>query len=501
MIYDSNVAIIEEDQNSGAARPYLPWRDIILWSFLAGGLPFLIYLRTLAPTVYGLDSAELSTGAYMLGIVHAPGSPTYLLIGHLFTKLPFGDVGYRLNLLSACAVTVALIFMFHIAWQLTQQKLLSLLSTWWLAFTYYVWIAAVAAELYALQGMFTAVLLWLALQWQPPKKRWPLPLFAFCYGLGLGVHLSLALLLPGFLILLWSVQRPWQDVKSWAFAFLAGSLGLLVYLYLPLRSAATIPFNQSLSSPVDLTTWDGFWWMVTARMFAPLFFGVPPEMLSGELATYLFRLWSNFLGIGLLMGLWGMVHDWRKRPYWHTGLLLMLVVYLFFYFTYRAGDKELMFLPTYLIGGVWLALGVNALFQWQPIKSLPPWSRFIPLMLLMSGTLLTNYQFADVSDDWSARDLGERILAKLEPNAVYMGTWADVPILQYLQVVEGYRPDVVIDFINPNNIEYIVETSLASALPVYVTTRGHISPERYNFQRLDVCNCYQVNYGASSEAK
>src|SRR6185436_6410127 len=52
---------------------------------LAALVPFLFYLRTAAPTVYGLDSAELTTGAYALGIVHAPGAPLYLLLGHVFT--------------------------------------------------------------------------------------------------------------------------------------------------------------------------------------------------------------------------------------------------------------------------------------------------------------------------------------------------------------------------------------------------------------------------------
>ena len=87
---------------------------------VAVGLILLLYLRTMAPTVYGLDSAELTAGAYLLGIVHAPGSPTYLLLGHLFTWLPFGDVGYRVNLLSACAGALAVGFVYAILWRLTR---------------------------------------------------------------------------------------------------------------------------------------------------------------------------------------------------------------------------------------------------------------------------------------------------------------------------------------------------------------------------------------------
>lgn len=482
-------------------RRYSQWRDIVLWSVLAGGLPFLIYLRTLAPTVYGLDSAELSTGAYVLGIVHAPGSPFYLLIGHLFALLPFGDVGYRLNLLSACAVALALVFLFHLLRQVTGQRALALLSTWWLAFTYYVWIAAVAAELYAVQAMFTAVLLWLAWQWRQEGKRWQLVLFALCYGLGLGVHLSLVLLLPGFLVLLWAGKRPWQDVGSWGTAVLAGGLGLLVYLYLPLRYASDTPLNYARIWQVDLTTWHGFWWMVSGRMFASLFFGVPLAALPGELATYLFRLWSNFWGLGVAIGIWGLVRDWRKRPSLHLALLLMFCTYLLFYLTYRASDKELMFVPTYFIWGVWLALGIAHFIQWASIQTLSPRLGLTLLILFAFGTLIINFNYVDVSDDWSARELGEEIFAALEPDAIYMGTWLDIPILEYLQIVEGNRPDVtLINHFFTSDIQtgQIVETGLTAAKPVYTSTRGEIDTARYAFEQLDSCNCYRIRYAESN---
>lgn len=40
-------------------------------------LPAIVYLWTMPPTVDGLDSAELSVGAYTLGLVHPPGYPLY----------------------------------------------------------------------------------------------------------------------------------------------------------------------------------------------------------------------------------------------------------------------------------------------------------------------------------------------------------------------------------------------------------------------------------------
>jgi hypothetical protein len=81
------------------------WRTVIAFS-----LPLLLYLLTLAPTVYNLDSAELTTAVATGGIMRATGYPLYIVLGHLWVQLPFGDVGYRLNFFSAFhgALTIAL---------------------------------------------------------------------------------------------------------------------------------------------------------------------------------------------------------------------------------------------------------------------------------------------------------------------------------------------------------------------------------------------------------
>ena len=84
------------------------------WPTVVGFLlPFCLYLKTAAPTIYNLDSAELTTAAYTGGLVRATGYPTYLMIARMWGHLlPFGDVGYRTNLLSVVcgALTTALAY-------------------------------------------------------------------------------------------------------------------------------------------------------------------------------------------------------------------------------------------------------------------------------------------------------------------------------------------------------------------------------------------------------
>ena len=204
---------------------------------LAATLPFAVYLRTMAPTVFGLDSAELTTGSYVLGIVHAPGSPTFLLLGHLFTWLPVGDVGYRVNLVSAASAAAAMAMFCAVLLRLRRDPLAAAAGAWLLGFTYYFWVSAVAAELYSLQAFFLATLLWLALRWRVEQRPWQLYLFALCFGVGLGNHLSLVMAAPGFVVLLRSEERhALPALRHLAGAAVFGLLGASVYLYLPLRA-------------------------------------------------------------------------------------------------------------------------------------------------------------------------------------------------------------------------------------------------------------------------
>jgi hypothetical protein len=74
------------------------------------------------------------------------------------------------------------------------------------------------------------------------------------------------------------------------------------------------------------------------------------------------------------------------------------------------------------------------------------------------------------SDDWSTREQSEAIMAEIEPNAVVFGWWDVVPGLQYLQLVEGYRQDVLIInrfLISGDDMEQFIRAE-ASNRPIYI---------------------------------
>src|SRR5262249_26297666 len=127
------------DIGDAAAAPRA--RGALVAIVLAAAVPLLVYLRTMAPTVFGLDSAELTTGSYVLGIVHAPGSPTFLLLGPLFSWLPIGDVGYRVNLVSVTAAAAAMAVLCAVLIRFLRDPIAATAGAWLLAFTYYFWVS------------------------------------------------------------------------------------------------------------------------------------------------------------------------------------------------------------------------------------------------------------------------------------------------------------------------------------------------------------------------
>src|SRR4051812_19012699 len=80
---------------------------------------FLLYLYGTYPSVSVGDSGEFITDAQTLGIPHAPGYPSYVLLAKYASRLiPWGNAGYRVNLFSALCGAMAIAGLFFFSLQL-----------------------------------------------------------------------------------------------------------------------------------------------------------------------------------------------------------------------------------------------------------------------------------------------------------------------------------------------------------------------------------------------
>lgn len=415
--------------------------------------PLLLYLGTLAPTIYNLDSAEFTTAVATNGIVRATGYPLYLLLGKLWLWLPLGgDAGYRLNLFSAACAAATIFLADRILRRLEVGPWIRLGALGLLATAPYFWSLSLIAEVYTLHTVLMAGVMLALLHWAENPTPWRFALPVLLVTLSLGNHAATVLLIPGCIwFVLVSHPRQLGQGRVWLAGLTAVLLGAAIFLILPLRYAQQPAFNYAgvydangTFQPVNLQTLAGLTWLLTGQSFAGQMFGYLPHEIGAQLASYGRQLVTAFLFVGIGPGVVGLVVLLRRN--WRLGglLLLFFLVNAIFYVNYRVVDKNTMYLPTYLVWAIWLGVGYQALLSPRLLTARQRWMGRGLLMAPVLLAMLWNWSLVDLSDDWSTREQSEAILQLVEHDALVLGWWDTVPGVQYLQLVEGQRPDVLV---------------------------------------------------------
>ena len=218
----------------------------LLFAVFALFMSFVVYLLTMADTVPYWDSGEFIATSYILGVPHPPGSPLYLIIGRVFSMIPFNpDIAFRINLISPIVSALAVMFLYlscvkliigyrgQIKSQIDSIIIFgsSLVGSLTFAFTDSHWFNAVEAEVYGFSTFFTAIVVWLILHWseradEKGNERYIL-IIAYMIGLATGVHLLNLLALP-FLALIIFFRKFEFSYKG--FAITTAITGIVFYL-------------------------------------------------------------------------------------------------------------------------------------------------------------------------------------------------------------------------------------------------------------------------------
>ncbi|HWA56074.1 MAG TPA: DUF2723 domain-containing protein, partial [Gemmatimonadales bacterium] len=226
--------------------------------YLLAGLASLLvltgYVVSLAPTVTFWDAGEFIAAAKTLGIPHPPGTPLFVMIGHVWgTLLPFGEFAQRTNLLSATLSALgAGCFFLIIHDALTRYagdlegQARSLVATGGAfaavviaAFTFTSWQNSNETEVYAAATFTIAAICWLCLRWRElrgtHRASHILLLILYLAGVSIGNHLLA--LLAGPAVVAFLVHTIWSDPAAdgderraeWAQAtVVAGTWALLI---------------------------------------------------------------------------------------------------------------------------------------------------------------------------------------------------------------------------------------------------------------------------------
>ncbi len=316
--------------------------------FIAAVIAFSVYLMTLAPTVWFIDSGELSAVASTLGIAHPTGYPLFTIIGHVFTLLPISSSEvYNLNVMSAffCSLGVMMFFIFlkfllsrhesitaiekqrkqipqksqknsTVQKDLTTKEKSAALpdliaygiagfAALVLAFSKTYWNSANSVEVYPLHVFFLISLMFVFLKATIGAKpnadesnfvsanRYYL-IFAFLLGLSFTNHLTTILLAPACLTLffysnLYNKKRLYRLLVYMAVCFM---IGFSVYLYLPIRANMDPTFIWG--NPYNF---ERFFWHITGKQFSVWIFSA-----KGSIPAFLI-----LMGTTVGLSVWGLV--------------------------------------------------------------------------------------------------------------------------------------------------------------------------------------------------
>jgi hypothetical protein len=405
-------------------------------------LALAVYWLTLAPDLAwanaGSDGGELITAAVTLGIPHPSGYPLYVLLGKLFSWLPLGAVAFRLNLFSAVCVAVAagLVTAVNSDYRLpiTAPAIAAGLT---FAFAPLVWSQALISEVYGLNLLCLALFLWALLTARPeaavlPQRRSPSWLAGLFLGLSITTHLSSLLMLPLAILATRKARLPQLAVGI--------LLGLTPFLLLPLLAQSGSPVVWGKPD-----TLQGWWWLVSGRLYHPNLLALSPEALATRLREWALILPGQFLWVGFVLMIVGVlklvnsqqatINSEQSTAYRSSltvyGLLLTIFLYLLYALGYNTTDALVFTLPALLLAALLLGPG---------LQRLGALALGLPLLLL-----LLNFQAQNLRQERVVRPFTQQLLQQTPANALLLSSdEATTFTLWYFHHVEEQRPDIIV---------------------------------------------------------
>jgi hypothetical protein len=447
-------------------------RNLLFSKTFSGFLLFLfflaIYALTLCPTVFWWDSGEFIANIAVLGIPHRPGFPIYILLGKLFSFLPFLNLALRVNFLSALFSASSLLVLYFAFLELlsmffpkteqrkTQTIISASASLLVLGFSYSFWIQAVRAEVYSLGLLFFALLLFLSLRYIRTLHPKYILLFFFIFGLGLGNHhLSLLSTAPALFFLLLGSKAHHRSVipnrssvislRRLPVLVLFFLLGLSVYLYLPIRSSSNPVLawgnTQSVSGSVSS--------VFALESLKDLNFHFLSHIGDKIFAlVYLFH--DQLTWLCFLISLLGMILLARRGRRILIFLLLLIagncasVVFMTTEFISTNPDLHGYLLSSLLSFAFMYGFGIFFIIDAVANRSATIRHLSFIVFLLISLIPLTKHvTHADLSNNRIAYDYGYNTIHHLDSNSVLLVDNVNLAfILRELQHGEGIRKDL-----------------------------------------------------------
>ncbi len=384
-----------------------------------------VYVYSLCPTLYLIDSGELAAVSFTLGIAHPTGYPLYTLISYFFSHLP-GDPVWNLNLLSALFSLGAALFIYLAARVVTAHRYIPVLAATLFAFSPTIWRTTVTNEVYPLTALMCAALVLLAIRIKTTRD---FCMMMYLCGLSFTNHMSVfALAIP---VCIYCVIRYRPSLKTVCLGTVLAALAVTPYLYLIARNAAGPAV--AWGDPHNLQR---LLWHMTGRQYQVWMFSLPFSDIAANARQGISFLATDLMYVFLIPCLAGVYYLFRHERGKFFLFISIFAVNFLYTINYAIPDIE-----SYYIPGL-TALFVFSMYGFKTFSRHLKWFVVVPLALLIP---IIHYQPSTLRANYFGREFSLAHLSQLPDSALLISNYWDIisPAI-YLQAVERQRTDIVI---------------------------------------------------------
>lgn len=440
-----------------------------------------LYCKTLLPDVDFWDTGEFQTIAYTFNIAHPTGYPTYIVLGKIFlTIFPFGNVAWRMNLLSAIYTSFGIAIIGILIRKITKSFFLSLSLGVLLAVCPILWNVSVVADPHSLHFLFSSIFLSLTYKILVEKKIHLLPILYFITGLSLGNHMLSIFFLPSLLMTtIFVIKKGMLFLVGKSFALFF--LGVSIYYVLFFISSAKLP----LTINYNIHTFNDLRRLVLGQDFSGLMGTWARDGFEKTLLFYLNLVSTSLPYLFFIFPPVGLFLQFKQNIKFAISTLLLFAGTLLFSLRYQNAAIERYFIIPQIIYVIWIAYffsfmrkGADNKFGNQKLNKIFTIIYSAIILFCSIILLVQNYKDIDQSHNYRAKEWSTQVLQNLEPNSVIFSWWSYSTPLWYQQKVIKQREDILI--INKSVSEW-ESTALyyINRRPVYF-----IQPIEFNSRQL-----------------
>jgi len=385
------------------------WIELLVFGVITG-----VLLYTLIPDITWMntdcDGPHYIYSAKYLYPAHKTSAPLFLLLGHLFLKLPFGTEATRFALLSVLASLVTCVFIYKAVKWHTNNKWYSIISMLIFGSSALIISQSTIVESYALTTMLGTGAYYFSI-----RKRWWL--CAIFLGAGLAVHLLG--IIPILVILIANKEFRCYEYCGVILAF------LLFYLYIP------------------ITNRPPYMWQSPNEMLGTSF-------MADNLSTLLMLLgglsiWDlpkrifdmlGILGVSLTLAIVPIAIALRK---WQDPLFWLFILPIIFYTTNLAPQTYVYMMPSIAVGAILAGEGLLKL------QDNPTWVKH-GYNGILAGVLIMMLGFNAVYFD-----IGNTLDPELSARKFWNEELGKVPDGEILLAQQGWEWAMVYPYNKDNN--------------------------------------------------